>query len=135
MEMPSPSEEKKEELYLTDYMKKELKNIANWSIFISISTFLFCVVWGLSFITSSLELSSLSSIEMISFLLFILLISLIIISGVILFSFSLQLKKALKHKQAQLLNLSFDYLSRYFIFSSILLAILILWTILVTNKL
>ncbi|MFK7772700.1 MAG: DUF5362 family protein [Saprospiraceae bacterium] len=137
MENLSPIEEKKEELFLTDFMKKELKQAANWATFISISTVLFCAMWGLnvfsSMIFSSSEtLSSLTFVEIFALIILIFTTSLIIISGVGLFSFSHHLKKALKNKQAQALNISFDYLSKYFIFSSVLLIFMIIWMMMIT---
>jgi len=137
MENLPPFEEKKEELYLTDYMKKELRSAANWAIFISISTVLFCSIWGLRIISIFLSSSSrileyITMLELVGILLLFLVSSLIIISGVLLYHFSFQLKKALNQKLSQSLNQSFDYLSRFFIFSSILLGVVILYTIIIT---
>lgn len=137
MENFSPPEEKKEELILTKFMKKELKRAANWATFISISTILFCGMWGLSVFTSmifnsSFSLASLGSAEVFVFVVLIFITSLIIISGAVLFSFAHQLKKALKNHHAQALNISIDYLSRYFIFSSVLLIFMIIWMLLIT---
>lgn len=137
MENLSPIEEKQEKLFLSKFMKKELKGAANWATFISISTILFCGMWGLSIFSSmifsdSSTLSSLDSVEIFVFIILIFTTSLIIISGAVLFSFAHQLKKALKNHHAQALNISIDYLSRYFIFSSVLLIFMILWMLLVT---
>ncbi|MFK8008696.1 MAG: DUF5362 family protein [Saprospiraceae bacterium] len=140
MENLPPFEEKKEELFLTDFMKKELKRAANWAMFISISTLLFCGMWGLNILTSMIfssaeSLGFLTSIEVFVFIVLIFVTSLIIISGVVLFSFSHHLKKALKNRQAQALNISFDYLSKYFIFSSVLLFFMIIWIMMITFNL
>ncbi len=135
-----PFEENQEELFLTDFMKKELKRTANWATFISIATVVFCGMWGLNVLSSiifssSESLSSTTPLEVFVLIVLIFITSLIIISGVILFSFSHHLKNALKNKQAQSLNISFDYLSKYFIFSSVLLIFMIIWIIMITFNL
>lgn len=140
MENLPPLEEEKEELFLTDFMKKELKRSANWATFISISTLLFCGLWGLNILTSMIFSSSetfefLTSAEVFAFIVLIFITSLIIISGIVLFSFSHNLKKALKNRQAQALNISIDYLSKYFIFSAVLLIFMIIWMMLITFNL
>ena len=140
MENLSPFEEKKEELFLNDFMKKELKGAANWATFISISTVLFCAIWGLNVLSTMIfsgseNIASATSLEVFVLIILIFTTSLIIISGIILFSFAHHLKNALKNKQAQSLNISFDYLSKYFIFSSVLLIFMIIWIMMVTFNL
>lgn len=140
MENLPPFEEKKEELFLTDFMKKELKSAANWATFISVTTILFCGMWGLNILStmifsSSESLSSFTSQNVLIFIILTFISGLIITSGVVLFSFSHHLKNALKNKQAQALNICFDYLSKYFIFSSVLLIFMIIWIIMIIFKL
>lgn len=140
MENLPPFEEKKEELFLTKFMKKELKSAANWATFISIATILFCGFWSLNVLStmifsSSESISSFTSQEVFVFIILIFITGLIVISGVVLFSFSHHLKNALKNKQTQALNISFDYLSKYFIFSSVLLIFMIIWIMMITFNL
>ena len=129
-----PQEEKKEELHLTDYMKKELKGSSNWAMFLSISMIAFFVLYFfsiLSSISSGLPLAG-TTVGLIGIILLIALLSLILGMGIVLYFFSSNLKKALSQKSSSLLNRSFDSLTRYFIISFIILIVTLLFSFIFT---
>ncbi len=134
MENIPPQEEQKEELYLTDYMKKELKGSANWAMFLSISMIAFFVLYFISIlssITSGLPLAGTAG-GLIGIILFISLLSLILGMGIVLYFFSSNLKKALEQKVSTLLVHSFNSLTRYFILSFIILIVTLIFSLVFT---
>lgn len=134
MENISPQEEKKEELHLTDYMKKELKGSSNWAMFLSVSMIVIFVLYFISIlssISSGLPLAGTTG-RLFWIILFIALLSLILGMGIFLYFFSSNLKKALYQKSSILLNQSFDSLTRYFILSFIILIVILLYSFIFT---
>ena len=134
MESIPPQEEKKEKLYLTDYMKKELKGAANWAMFLSISMIAFFVLYFISIlssITSGLPLAGTAG-GLIGIIIFLALLCLILGIGIVLYFFSSNLKQALNQKNNTLLNRSFDSLTRYFILSFIILIVTLLFSFIFT---
>lgn len=134
MENIPPQKEKKEELHLTDYMKKELKGSSNWAMFLSISMIVFFTFYFfsiLSSISSGLPLAGTTG-GLIGIILFIALLSLILGMGIVLYFFSSNLKKALSQQSSALLNRSFDSLTRYFILSFIILIVTLLFSLIFT---
>jgi hypothetical protein len=134
MENTSPQEEQKEELYLTDYMKKELKGSANWAIFLSISMIAFFALYFISIlssITNGLPLAGTIG-GLIGIILFLSLLSLILGMGIVLYFFSSNLKKALRQKASTLLVHSFNSLTRYFMLSFIILIVTLIFSFVFT---
>jgi len=126
-------EDQKEKLYLTDYMKKELKGAANWGLFISISLIAF---FGLFFIFILSSIGGLSSTAatagFIGIILVIVFLGLSLGMGILLFLFSSNLKKALIQKENNLLIKAFVFLSQYFILSFTILVVTLLFSFAIT---
>lgn len=134
MEKNSPQEEYKKKLYLTDFMKKELKGSANWAMFLSISMIAFFAIYFvniLSRISNGIPLAGTAG-GLIGIILFISLICLILGMGIVLYFFSSYLKNALKQKASTSLVQSFDSLTRYFKLSFIILIVTLIFSFVFT---
>ncbi len=134
MENLSPQEEKEEELYLTDYMKKELRGAASWGFFISISMITF---FGIYFLTILSSISGLpvagATAGLIGIILLVAFLGLILGMGIFLFLFSTNLKKALIQTDSRLFTNSLDFLSRYFILSFVILIVILIFSFIITT--